>query len=69
MTVNDEVGRLWRKRPWTILIKYPCVCPWKLRKATKYLNQDSRSPGLQSISRLPEDELGVQVTRQRLSVP
>jgi hypothetical protein len=55
-----------RKRSWTNLGKYPGICVEGLRKATKVLIQDSRSPCRDLNPGPPEYEAGVLITRQRL---
>jgi hypothetical protein len=57
-----------RRRSWPSIRYYPGVFLYGLRKATKNLSRDSRSPG-QDLNRGPaEYEAGMLTTRQRCSV-
>jgi hypothetical protein len=51
-----------------ILRYYPGVCLKGLRKTTKTLSQDNRSPGRGLYPGPPEYEVGVLTTQPRLSV-
>jgi hypothetical protein len=57
-----------RKRTWPNLRYYPRMCLEGLRKTTKHLSQDSRSPGRDLNPGPPEYEAGVLTTRSRHSV-
>jgi hypothetical protein len=57
-----------RKLSWPNLKYYPGICLEGLRKTTKNIGQDSRSPGPDLNSGPPEYEAGVLATRPRSSV-
>jgi hypothetical protein len=57
-----------RKRPWPNLRYYNGIFLEGLRKTTKNLSRDSRSPGRDLNPRPPEYESGVLTTRLRRSV-
>jgi hypothetical protein len=54
-----------RKRSWLNLSNYPGICMERLRKASKYLSQDSRSPGQDLNPGTSKYEAGVLITRPR----
>jgi hypothetical protein len=42
--MNDELERIWKEAPVAYSRYYPSICLEKLRKTTKTLSQNSRSP-------------------------
>jgi hypothetical protein len=56
-----------RKRSWPNLKYCPGICLERLRKTTKNLSQDSRSPGRGFHPGPPEYEVGVLTTRPHFS--
>jgi hypothetical protein len=58
----------WRKRPWPNLRYCPGICLQGLRKTTRNLNQDSRSPQRDLNPGPLEYEAGVLISRPRSSV-
>jgi hypothetical protein len=65
MTNWEECGR---RRSWPNLRYYPVICLKGLRKTTKILTQDNRSPCRHLNLGLPKYEPGVLTTRLRRSV-
>jgi hypothetical protein len=63
MSVSNEFERMWKKRSWPNLRYYSGICLEGLRKTTKNLSQDSRSPGRDLDPGPPEYEAGVLTTR------
>jgi hypothetical protein len=57
-----------RKRSWANLMYYPAICLVGLRKTTKNLSQDSRSPDRRLNPVYSEYETGVLTTRPQRAV-
>jgi hypothetical protein len=66
---GNKLEMMWKKSGHGLLLRYyPGIFLEGLRKATKNLRQDSRSPGPDLNPGSPEYEPGVPTTRPRRSV-
>jgi hypothetical protein len=65
---ETELKRYWEEEVVGNLKHFPVILLEGLRKTTKYLSQDSRSPGRKLNHGPPEYEAGVLTTRPRRSV-
>jgi hypothetical protein len=68
LRIKKDMEGCGRKRSWPNERSYPGICLEELRKTTKILSQNSRSPGRDLNSELSEYEQGVIAVRQECSV-